>query len=615
VNARWSAHGRAAALAALVTMCLGAGAARAALAPELLAKLHPRLLGALQSPDDSVSVWIEFGDKGESGPADLAAALARAEAELTPRARARRIHAGVHPLVDYLDLPVSPRHLDALRARGAAPRAVSRWFNRAAVMIPGGRLGTLAELECVGRIVPVARARLVTGPVPEAAESPRAVPPPRRSEGSRKSARLTEPERTAAYDYGRTFDQLAQLRLPELHACGFTGRGVLVCVIDEGFTGYTTHEALRDQPIAPGHTRDFVDGDTVVVGGTILGHGTWVLGLIAANRFGSYVGAAFGAEFALARTENSIGESPVEMLYWGMGAEWADSLGAQIINSSLGYFQFTDSQFDYTYEDMDGKTTDVTRAAQIAVAKGILVVNSIGNEGNTTWRRLVAPADVNGDSLIAVGAVDAFGDTAHFSSAGPTYDGRVKPDLVARGVSNPIVSTFGGNSSYSTSSGTSFAAPLVTGLAACLMEARPTWTATALIQALRASASQVGNPDNKRGYGFPDAIVALHGSAAASGAFFHMERQGPQPVETGPVAVSFGLDDPQAEPTPARLRVVDSQGRALREVWSGTVCFGQTVTASWDGRLDDGTLAPSGVYWLALHGGGHVAGVRVIALR
>jgi subtilisin family serine protease len=302
-----------------------------------------------------------------------------------------------------------------------------------------------------------------------------------------------------------------------------------------------------------------------------------------------------------------------------MGAEWADSLGADVISSSVGYFEFNDPFPDYRYADMDGHTTDVTRAAEIAASKGILVVNAVGNEGNTSWRHLIAPADANGDSMLSVGAIDLLGDTTSFSSAGPSADGRTKPDVVARGLSNPIVSTSGNPSAYSTNSGTSFAAPLVAGLMACLIEARPDLTPVELIAAVKSTASRAGTPDQKMGYGIPNALSALHRTIdpgrAASGRFFRIGLEGANPTREGVVRVSFDLADGDAEPLDARLHVVDLLGRSLRTLWSGRLCYGQRGSAEWDGKRGDGSRAGPGVYWLALEGAGHLERVRVVALR
>lgn len=600
-------------LAMMIARAIPAPSAALASA-ELRGRIDPRLLPYLEAPGgDSIAVWTEFRDKGEDGPADLARRLAEADALLTPRARARRVRAHVHPLVDERDLPVEPRYLAELAALGVRPIAVSRWLNRAAVRLPSRQLAGLAGLECVARVTPVEKATRISMETGPAARIPARSP----GQGAPRRSDSLAPESPSAIDYGLTRDPLLQVRIPAVHTCGYTGRGVLIAILDEGFPGYDVHEALRDRVLDPGFTRDFVEGDVDVTNGFLLGHGTWVLGLIAGNRSGRYVGAAFGARFALARTENFVSESPAEMLYWGMGAEWADSLGADIINSSVGYFNFDDPQFDYGYSDMDGHTTDVTRAAEIAAAKGLLVVAAVGNEGQSPWRRLIAPSDANGDSVLTIGAVDAFGDTAAFSSVGPTADGRIKPDLVALGVAVPLVAPFGPGDTYESNNGTSFAAPLVTGLAACLMEAHPDSTPVAIIRALRASASRASAPDDKVGYGLPDGLLALHGvpSGVPKGALFHVEIAGENPVRVGPARVSFGTDDPGKDPFEARLVVFDAQGRHIRDLWSGLLCYGESETADWDGRRDDGHRAGPGLYFMALVGEGHVQGVRIVSLR
>jgi hypothetical protein len=373
----------------------------AAWPPPSLAKLSPRLLQAMQAtPEDSVTAWIQFADKGETSPGDLARRLALAEAALSPRARARRLRNHVHPLVDYADLPVNAEYVAGLVARGFAPCGASRWFNQVAVRVPAARLAAAAELPFVQRLEPVER--VVRSPDPPVSES-----------------RLPAITRAATkIVYGYTQSEMSQIGIPDLHNSGYTGAGVLICVLDDGFNYFTKHEALRDVVVPSGRQRDFLRGvntvqDTLVLdprdagaGGLLpMQHGTWCLGVLAGRAFGTYVGAAFDAEYALGRTEVDIYEHTEEMIYWGMGAEWADSLGADIISTSLGYSTFDSTQYDYSYASMDGHTTVISRAAQIAAQKGILVVAAAGNEGNQAWHYITAPADVNGDSLIAVGAV------------------------------------------------------------------------------------------------------------------------------------------------------------------------------------------------------------------
>ena len=580
-----------------------------------LVKLGADLVAARQSPE-IVTVWVSFVDKG--GPADLAEALGEARASLTPRARARRERAGVWPLVDENDIPVAPRYLDALSSRGLTPFAASRWLNRVAVRVAGTRLGDVAALPFVSRVITVATARRSPDPVSPA--RPRPDLPPFESGPARGQRDLG-----AAVSYGRSLSQLSQLQLPALHDSGYTGAGVLVCILDEGFTGHDTHEALRDQPIAPGHRRDFVDGDTTVTGSGGQIHGAWVMGCIAGLKPGAYMGAAFGASWALGRTEKSGSESRVEMLYWGMGAEWADSLGADIITSSLGYFTFDTAATSYTYADMDGHTTDITRSTEIAASKGILVVNAVGNEGDKDWHFLIAPSDVNGDSLIAVGAVDEFGRVGAFSSFGPTADlpSRIKPDLSARGVDAQVVAPEIGPQGYEALDGTSFSTPLVAGLAACLMQARPSWRPVDVIRALRETASQAARPDNRIGYGIPSGAHALCWLGPGSGhpslppGVPAAEILGPNPVLAGgpPAQVRFAAGGFLPGSNPARIRVLDLSGRSLRELWSGSLARGQCVTVSWDGRDEERRQVHSGYYFLSLEVAGEVTTARVAWLR
>jgi subtilisin family serine protease len=424
-------------------------------------------------------------------------------------------------------------------------------------------------------------------------------------------------------DHGLTVGMLKQMNVPAVHDSGYIGTGVLVCILDNGFSFHEKHEALRDIPFAPGMKRDFVQGDTVVTDTTSFGlrHGTLVMGCIAGNLQGVYVGSGFGAQFALARTEVDFSETPVEMLYWGMGAEWADSLGADLITSSLGYFTFDNPVDDYTYSDMDGRTTDVSRAAAIAASKGILVVNAVGNEGGTSWHYLIAPSDVVTDSLIAVGAVDKNGAIASFSSYGPNAAGCIKPDLSARGLSDTLVSASGNPNAYTTGSGTSFSTPLVAGLATCLLQARPSWPPTLLARALRETASQSANPDNRLGWGIPDGLAVLRWDPGTAGVLpitsrFGLRVVGPNPLRAGgtPLRVEFGLGERGRPGATARVRVYDAQGRLVRKLYDGTPACMSTVAVNWDGRRSDGTTARPGLYVIALETLGERQGARAILL-
>ncbi len=590
---------------ALLVSCLVAPwwvAAAAALPATLAHKVEPRLLHAsTAAPLDSVTAWIEFVDKGEQGPGDLARRLALAEASLSPRSRARRERAHVHPLVDYLDLPLEPAYLQALRDRGLRPYGASRWFNRVAVRAPGGVVAALAELPSVGHIRAVDVLRRSSDP---ASASPEWAAPSRATG-------------VATVDYGLLASPIAQLNLPTVHDSGYTGTGILIGVLDEGFNYFDKHEALRDHVIPTAYQHDFYRGLETAQDTTdpTMVHGTWVLGVIAGRKFGTYVGSAYGADFALGRTEVRSFERQVEMVYWGMGVEWADSLGVDVINCSLGYTTFDPPDTSYTYADMDGHTTIITRAAEIAASKGILVVAAVGNDGDDVWHYLSAPSDA--DSLIAVGAVDASGAPASFSSYGPSYDGRIKPDLAAAGYQVWTCGTSGATNLYSLRDGTSFASPLIAGAAACLLQARPAWSPHDVIVALRAVAARKSAPDDRVGYGIPNVFRALDTTTVRPPAVTRLTltASAANPVRFAHGPGRFSLAVPASLCNAAgSIRVRDALGRRVRDLWAGVVSC-PALPLTWDGRDDDGRAVPTGLYLVDARVGSERVTLRLVGLR
>jgi subtilisin family serine protease len=284
-----------------------------------------------------------------------------------------------------------------------------------------------------------------------------------------------------------------------VHNSGYNGEGILIAVLDGGFVNadnISSLEALRNRHGIKG-TYDFIRKNKFVF--DYHSHGTAVLSILGGSIPGSIEGTAQGADYLLLRTEDTGSEFPVEEDYWAAGAEYADSLGADIISSSLGYFTFDDPGLDYKFSDMDGNSTFVTRAADIAASKGILVVSSAGNERNKTWIRIIAPSD--GDSVLAVGAVDGNRIISSFSSAGPSYDRQVKPDVTSMGVSVPVQVQ---QSIVERSGGTSFSCPLISGMCACIMQAVPRATNSDIIASLHAAADRYLSPDSLYGYGIPD---------------------------------------------------------------------------------------------------------------
>ncbi|WP_247234515.1 S8 family peptidase [Telluribacter sp. SYSU D00476] len=412
------------------------------------------------------------------------------EAFISQRAVARRQRQQI-PITTQ-DLPVNPAYVTAVRQTGARVINTSRWFNGAVVEASASQLTAIQNLpfyQGLERNLPLANINGSSTP------------------GLARIAATHDKRGTQAeIDYGRMFDQLALLGVPTLHQKGIQGQGVLIAIFDSGFSranqlGYLKH-LFDEKRILDTH--DFVarDGDVYQDDN----HGLNVLSTIAAYQPGTLVGAAYKADFALYRTENDRSETPYEEVTWLLAAERADSLGAEIINSSLGYStflgEFNTPAYNYTYANMNGNTTIVSRAARVAARKGILVVNAAGNDGDASWRYVSAPADV--DSVLVVGATYLNRSYAPFSSIGPTANGIQKPDVAAVGVGTVIGNDLGAGGA-STGNGTSFATPQIAGLAALLMQEFQTLTAQQLIDVLRRSGHQAARPDNLLGYGVPSA--------------------------------------------------------------------------------------------------------------
>ncbi|MBK9492264.1 MAG: S8 family serine peptidase [Haliscomenobacter sp.] len=285
---------------------------------------------------------------------------------------------------------------------------------------------------------------------------------------------------------------------------GHRGSGITVAVLDGGFTSADKHyvfDSLRTKNLLI-PARDFVDNDWQVCESS--SHGMQVLSVMGANQPGVLVGAAPNASYVLVKTEDVRSEYRVEECNWIAGLEYADSLGADIINSSLGYTTFSDKTMDYQYSSLNG-ASDASKAAELATARGMIVVNSAGNEGDSEWKYVGVPADSKG--AFSIGAVDSKGKKAGFSSFGPTADGRIKPDVSAAGAR--VMSASASSNQIRPTSGTSLSAPLVSGMIAALWSAFPEKTNIEIMDAVRKSGSQADAPDNELGYGIPDFVRAF----------------------------------------------------------------------------------------------------------
>jgi len=438
-------------------------------------------LGSIPS-DSAAAVWIFFTDKGIKTIDEYKSAVSFSVDQISERSMKRRAIRGVNSSLDFTDIPVKKEYVEELENYGVKIRNISRWLNAVSILGNREQIEKVKDLPFVRAIQKVAR---FTRSKPSVEE--------------KQYKGLGKLQEGQVLGYGASYAQLAQIRVPELHDIGYSGKGVLITILD---TGYWLDHLAFDSILNSGRlvaTRDFINGDSNVEdqNDEQRGHGTSVWSAVGGFVNDTLIGCAYGAEFALAKTERVDSEVVSEEDNWVAGAEWADSIGADVLSSSLGYNDW------YTYQQMDGKTALCTIAADIAVSKGIVVVNAAGNERDDEWYYIIAPAD--GFGVIAAGAVDLAGNIASFSSMGPTYDGRIKPDVDACGVGTYCASSYGG---YTYSGGTSLATPLIAGACALILEVNPDWNPAQVREALQTTASQAENPDNSMGYGIANASKA-----------------------------------------------------------------------------------------------------------
>ncbi len=391
-------------------------------------------------------------------------------------------------VIDERDVPVNESYISQLKLQtGIMVMAKSKWFN--AVHVRGSKtdLDALSSLPFISYI--------------DFADK------------SLNNARSNEHQNkfelesvSTDFNYGNALNQIEMFNGDKLHLADYTGTGMTVAVLDAGFTNVHTMSAfqrLRDAGSILG-TYDFVNRDSDVYTNTTSSHGTLVLSDMAGHAQDQFVGTAPDAAYYLFITEDAPFENPVEESYWVEAAERADSLGVNVINTSLGYTTFDNPNYNYSTSDMDGNTAFITRGANIAFEKGMLLINSAGNSGNSSWGIVGAPADAPG--VLTVGAVDANGNYASFSSRGDNSQPTQKPDVVAQGQASFVITQ---NNTIITSNGTSFSSPILAGGAVCLWQALPTLTNEQIMQLIRGSASQHNNPDYYLGYGIPDLEMAL----------------------------------------------------------------------------------------------------------
>lgn len=468
--------------------------------------------------------------------------LSRPGEFLTQKALARRQREGI--AADSLDLPVSSKYLDQVVPLAKYVLYTSKWMNAVLLVTDKNGADKMSTLPFVAKVELAAKSFL---PPPNGRINPEAKPLV-----SRENPKLNTRElglTANSYDY-----QNELIGIDEMHKEGFTGDGVTIAVFDAGFPGVKTassfaHLFTNNQIIGQ---RDFVRpwNKDVFIDNQ---HGTNVLSLIAANEPAKLVSGAFDSDYIFVITEEVATEYKIEEYNWVRGAEYADSLGVDIINSSLGYWDFDDPAMNYTIANLDGKTAVITKGATIAAEKGILIVNSVGNYGSRGVSSLVAPADAKG--ILSVGSVKTTGDVSAFSSRGPTGDGRIKPELVAFGDSPVLIRS---NGVVGSSNGTSFSAPQIAALAAGLWEARPEWTKDQLILNLLRSASQFEKPDNLLGYGVPNFTKAYYGEILSVEEEEFVEwKVYPNPLTGTEIKIHFG------SALTSNFELIDGMGKTL----------------------------------------------------
>lgn len=469
---------------------------------------------------------------------------------LSARALARREKSGIPVLEE--DLPVNPFFLDSLRAQNVQIHHALRWLNAATLISDSLGIKRVRQLPFVRSVEYLGRH--IVPKTPDRPQKKRRV-----LDQSPKAGDGGEP-------LGYAGLQQSLLGMPLLYYAGVRGNGIWVAVMDGGFNNVDTMPffdsiALQGR-LYPGW--DFVDHDGGIYESAQ--HGTAVLSVMAANLPGYFVGDAPEATYFLLKTEDTAGEFPVEESNWIAGAEWADSMGVDVINASLGYTSFSDTTLNHKYAQLDGRSTLGAQGARIATQKGMIICNSAGNSGDEAWKYIGVPADAAG--IIAVGAIRPDGKRADFSSFGPTADGRIKPDLVAPGEQVVVAGDVG--TELGLSNGTSLASPMLAGAFAALWSDFPELSAQEIENVVFESADQYQTPNNERGYGLPNfglAWMRLHGFWFDNGA----NRSHQEAFFAGKNKLQLLFFEPLSEPI-IRVELLDLQGSYLEQPairWKG----------------------------------------------
>lgn len=434
------------------------------------------IISFYSSATDGYIFRLQLKDKPESK--DL---IANPQKYLSQKALDRRERQNIE--IDTTDVPIFAAYCGEIENLGYKIVAKSKWMNTVSVYCTDSlQVEILKNLQFVDNALFVWKSDTTV------------------NTESSPLKRIKEPEPKAENQYGYGYDQIKMLNGQYLHEKGYKGKGMDIAIIDAGYQNLKDI-LLLDNVFIRG-IKDFVyNGINILKSST---HGLNVLSILGSNRPKIYIGTAPEAKYWLLKSEDGRSEYPIEEDYWIAAAEYADSVGVDLINTSLGYTKFNALAQSYSQSQLDGKTAFISKAAKIATRKGIFVVISAGNEGSKTWRSISAPADV--DDVLTVGSVRRDSTLSYFSSVGPTADERIKPDVVALGDKINIIGE-DGNITYN--SGTSFSGPVMCGMAACLWQAYPRLTNIQLLDIIRRSSDRFEKPNNSYGYGIPDMEKAM----------------------------------------------------------------------------------------------------------
>ena len=382
--------------------------------------------------------------------------------------------------IDSTDLPVCRKYIDEIRKQGVKIVVTGKWDNFVTVSCNDTTL--IDRIAALPFVLSTEKVWI----------SPGAGKP---SMATERDSVLNQPTIHPDSIYGRAITQIQMSNGDKLHEAGFKGQGMTIAVIDAGFHNVDKITAMQNIRILG--TKDFVNQQADIFAES--SHGMSVLSCIGMNRPDIMTGTAPEASFWLLRSEDEYSEHLVEQDYWSAAVEFADSVGVDVINTSLGYYSFDDKSKNYKYRDLDGRHALMSRQASHIADKGMILVCSAGNSGAGSWKKITPPGDA--DNVLTVGAIDKRAVLATFSSVGNTADHRVKPDVVAVGVGSDVIRTDG---NQGRANGTSFSSPIMCGMVTCLWQTCPTLTAKEVIELVRRSGDRAGFPDNIYGYGVPD---------------------------------------------------------------------------------------------------------------